>query len=262
MSFSDDELSSDRFLDGRAELWQPKHGYRAAMDPVLLAAFTPARSGQCVLDLGCGAGAAAICLGTRVSGLDTHGLEVQKDYAHLAERNARRNATKLTVHRGDALRPPRALKDRTFDHVITNPPYFSNVESTQPSDAGRAVSHIEKTATLSEWLSSGLRRTKQKGWFSLVHRAERLDEILAVFSRSCGNIQVLPVVSRAGRIANRVLVRGRKGSSAKLEICWPLTIHKRSFHNADEVDYTDSAEKILRNMQELLPVARISGSRD
>ena len=53
MSFAPAELTCDAFLDGRLRLWQPRTGYRAATDPVLLAAFVPARAGQRVLELGC-----------------------------------------------------------------------------------------------------------------------------------------------------------------------------------------------------------------
>jgi tRNA1(Val) A37 N6-methylase TrmN6 len=64
--FKDDELSRNDFLGGRLRLWQPVSGYRAGVDPVLLAASVPALSGQSVLELGCGAGAAILCLATRV----------------------------------------------------------------------------------------------------------------------------------------------------------------------------------------------------
>ena len=79
MGFAEAELTRDAFLDGRLHLWQPRRGYRAATDPVLLAAFTPAKSGERVLELGCGAGAAALCLAVRVPGLDLHGLELQPE---------------------------------------------------------------------------------------------------------------------------------------------------------------------------------------
>jgi tRNA1Val (adenine37-N6)-methyltransferase len=66
--FADADLSDDKFLMGRLRLLQPLRGYRAATDPVLLAAACPATPGQSVLDLGCGAGAAALCLATACRG--------------------------------------------------------------------------------------------------------------------------------------------------------------------------------------------------
>ena len=72
---NDTELTRDAFLGGLVHLWQPRSGYRAGVDPVLLAATIPAVSGQRVLELGCGVGAAVLCLGARVAGLELVGVE-------------------------------------------------------------------------------------------------------------------------------------------------------------------------------------------
>ena len=76
-AFEPSGLTDDAFLDGRVRLLQPKQGYRAATDPVLLAAAAAPKPGQTVLDLGCGVGAAAFCLAARASGLSLTGLELQ-----------------------------------------------------------------------------------------------------------------------------------------------------------------------------------------
>jgi tRNA1(Val) A37 N6-methylase TrmN6 len=58
--FGPEEITTDGFLGGRLTIAQPVAGYRAAADPVLLAAAVQARPGQAVLDLGCGAGVASL----------------------------------------------------------------------------------------------------------------------------------------------------------------------------------------------------------
>ena len=73
----------------RVALRQPAAGYRAAIDPVLLAAAVPAQSGETVLDIGTGTGAALICLAARVAGCRVVGLEVQKGLAAFAADAAR-----------------------------------------------------------------------------------------------------------------------------------------------------------------------------
>ena len=102
--FTEDQLSDDKFIGGRLHLWQPLRGYRAATDPVFLAAACPAAAGESVLDLGCGAGAAALCLAVRVPEVVLSGLEVQPDYAMLARRNAERNGIVMDVVEGDLRR--------------------------------------------------------------------------------------------------------------------------------------------------------------
>jgi len=139
--FAEGELTRDAFLGGRLALWQPRDGYRAAIDPVFLAAFAPARRGQRVLDLGCGAGTAALCLGVRVEGLDLHGLEIQPAYADLARRNAAASGIALALHEGDLCRPPTALRALSFDLVLTNPPYHPIGATAAADPAGTGCRH-------------------------------------------------------------------------------------------------------------------------
>ncbi len=106
--FAPDDLTDDGVLGGRLMILQPRRGYRAATDPVLLAAAVPAKAGQSVLELGCGAGVASLCLGRRVPGLSLAGLELQPAYAALARANAMRNTLPLEVHDGDLADLPEA----------------------------------------------------------------------------------------------------------------------------------------------------------
>ena len=78
------DLTHDAFLGGRLRLWQPRQGYRAGMDAVLLSASVPANKGERVLELGCGVGTAILCLGTRVEGVDLTGVERDAAFAALA----------------------------------------------------------------------------------------------------------------------------------------------------------------------------------
>ncbi|MDZ4093561.1 MAG: methyltransferase, partial [Paracoccaceae bacterium] len=153
--FTAADLTDDAFLGGKLRLWQPKKGYRAATDPVLLAACTPAKAGQSVLDMGCGAGTAALCLAVRVPGLVLAGLELQPAYAELARRNAARAAIALDVAEGNVMAMPKPLK-RGFDHVISNPPYYPPVGTPSP-DPARATALREDVA-LGDWIGAASRR--------------------------------------------------------------------------------------------------------
>ena len=174
--FAEAELSDDKFLCGRLRLLQPLKGYRAATDPVLLAAACAAQADESVLDLGCGAGAAALCLGLRVPGLALAGLELQPDYADLARRNAKRNGIAVEVHEGDLARMPRDLR-RDFDHVIANPPYYAPGGSPSPI-AGRARA-MQVETPLADWVAAATRRLRPGGWLTLICGADGLPQVLA-----------------------------------------------------------------------------------
>lgn len=239
-------LSEDGFLGGRLRIRQPVTGYRAATDPVFLAAFCPARPGARVLELGCGAGVASLCLGARVGGLHAHGIEVQPGYAALARENAAASRLGLVVHEGDLRRPPPGLRALSFDHVLANPPFYAEGSATAPADPGRQTAHVEQAA-LADWIIAGLRRLRPGGWLTLIHRAERLGAILAALEGRAGATLVLPVAPRPGRVAGRVLVRTRKGAGGPLLLAPPLIVHAGESHGGDGGAYAPLAERILRD---------------
>lgn len=250
--FAADALSDDGFLGGRLRILQPRQGYRAATDPVLLAAAVPARPGESVLELGCGAGVAALCLGRRVPGLALTGLELQPDYAALARRNAARNGIALEVVEGDLAQMPAALRARSFDHVIANPPYFG--PGTAAADPGREMALREATP-LADWLAAGLRRLRPGGHLTLIHLAERLPDLLAACGARLGSLTALPLAPREGRAAVRVILQGRKGGRGAFRLLAPLVLHAGAVHLADGDDFSPPARAILREGA-ALPLAR------
>lgn len=241
----DIEVVENAFLNGRVRLRQPRHGYRAATDPVLLAAGTPAQAGDLVLELGCGVGAAALCLAARVPRLKIHGVELQADYAELAAENAAINRAAFDVHRADIRAMPEALKEMTFDCVIMNPPYHDAYSVGSPDmrkdRANRLDIHLEI------WLTSGLTRLRQGGWITIIQRVEWLPEILRALSYRTGDITVLPLIAREGRDAKRVIVKARKASRGAFRLAAPLALHDGSTHVEDKDTYSERAKAILRD---------------
>lgn len=236
--------SCDALLGGRVRLWQPARGYRAATDPVLLAAAVPARPGQAVLDLGCGAAAAALCLAARVPGLALTGLELQPEYATLARRNGAENGAGLTVIEGDVAAPPAALRAGVFDHAMLNPPWFD--AGPGAADPGRAAARHGDTP-LAVWIDCAIRRVAPGGTVSLIAPAARLGDILSGLDGRMGAVAVRPLAARAGRDAGRVLVQAKKGARAPLRLAAPLILHAGAVHGADAPDWTAEATAILRD---------------
>lgn len=249
--FAPQDLTDDRFLCGRLRLWQPARGYRAATDPVWLAAACAARPGESVLDLGCGAGAAALCLAARVPGVVLAGLEVQPDYADLARRNAERNGVAMQVVEGDLSDMPAAIR-RDFDHVIANPPYYP-VGGTRSPLPGRATAMQVDQVSLAGWVAAAARRLRPGGWLTLICGTDGLPEVLGALPPKLGSASVLPLAPRSGRPAPRVLLRARKGGRAAFRLLAPLVIHEGAAHDGDRESYTPEANAVLRGGGDILP---------
>jgi tRNA1(Val) A37 N6-methylase TrmN6 len=244
--FAEDALTYDAFLGGRMHLYQPKNGYRAGIDPVLLAASINATAGQSVLELGCGAGAAGLCLAARIPGLTLSGVERQADYAELARRNAQVNGVDLSVIEADLTELPSAVRQLQFDHVIANPPYYRRGRGTIARDHGREAALGEDTP-LAAWVDVATRRLAPKGYAHFIQQAERLPDLLAACDRRLGSIEVLPLIPRAGREAQLVILRARAGGRAAFRLHAPLVLHAGEHHGRDAEDYTPLVGSVLRN---------------
>ncbi len=233
--------TQDRILDGQVILHQPREGYRVAVDPVFLGAAVTARAGERVLDLGCGVGAAMLCLARRVPGLEIDGLEVQPELCELARTNIAANGfqTRVRAYTGDLLAPPTEMKAGSYDGVFANPPYLSADRGHPPPNASKRTAHVEGEATLRDWIAAALKFCKPKGGVTVILRADRLADLLAAFG-AAGEIVVFPLWPKAGKSAGRVIVRARKGVKTPLEIKAGLVLHDTDGH------YTQAAERILK----------------
>ncbi|SDW59515.1 tRNA1(Val) (adenine(37)-N6)-methyltransferase [Litoreibacter albidus] len=242
MGFLSSQLTHDAFLGGKLHLWQPVKGYRAATDPVLLAAACPATKGQSVLELGCGVGAASLCLRTRVD-VELSGVELQSSYAVLARRNASEAGYAMTVVDADLANLPADVRARSFDHVILNPPYYG--PGTSSPDAGRDKALREQTA-LATWVDTALRRAGPKGCVTLIHLAERVGDLIELLNPRAGLIEIKPIAARAGKPAGRVLLRAHKGRASRSILHNPLVLHDGARHLRDGDDFSQAATDILR----------------
>lgn len=235
------ETTEDRLLDGRVRLRQPAAGYRAAIDPVFLAAAVPEKAGR-VLDLGCGVGTAALCLLARLPEVRVTGLELQAPLAALARDNAALNGwtERFQVIEGD-LANPRLLPEGGFDEVICNPPHHEAAMAAAPDPTKARATH-EAEASLDDWVAAALAQVRPKGAVTFIHRADRLDALLAALhTRAAGDIVVFPLWPKPGQAARRVLVRARKGVRTPLTLAAGLVLH-----GADG-RFTDEVERVLRD---------------
>ena len=238
---SDDR--ADHVLGGRVIIHQPSGGYRSAIDPVLLAAAVPDVNMGSVLDVGSGVGTAALCYAERARDARVTGLEVQPQLGQLAEHNIEANGVgaRVRIIVGDLLNPPSELQPASYDEVMANPPYLQAGHANSSPDEVKAVSTIEGPADLACWVRFCLKMVKPYGGITFIHRADRLDELLALLVGYTGGIVIFPFWPMAGQPAKRVIVHARCGAKAPLRLSAGMVLH------AGANKLTAEAEEVLRS---------------
>lgn len=242
--FAPEELTQDALLGGLVQLMQPREGYRAGTDPVLLAASVPAQAGQSVLELGCGAGPGLCCLGRRVQGLHLSGIELQPAYAQLGQHNLANNDLTGTVWQGDLDDMPAELKAQRFDHVIANPPYFVSEKRIQTDLQDREVARAGQTP-LARWVQVASKRAKPKGFVTFIQRTERLPDLLGAMQHYLGSVELWPLIPRQGRAPRLILVRGRKGGRGAFRFHPSQILHAAAQHRDGSGDYVPEIQAVM-----------------
>ncbi|MBY0292683.1 MAG: methyltransferase [Alphaproteobacteria bacterium] len=232
----------DSFLGGRIKLVQPSDGYRAGIDPIFLAASLNPKPQEKILDIGAGVGVASIALAVRCPHANVIGLEVQPDLVDFALKNISANQVKDRVEmiNGDLLAPPHFLKANSFDQIMTNPPYYEYNRTQSSPVPGKAQANTE-TVDLGKWIKHCLKLLKPKGGFTMIHRAERLSEILFHLGNRVGDLVIYPLWPGSNKAARRVIIQGRKNIGGELRLAQGLTLH------GGMEKYTPEAEAVLRH---------------
>jgi tRNA1(Val) A37 N6-methylase TrmN6 len=239
--------SEDAFLGGALSVLQPKGGYRAGLDAVLLAASVP-QDARAVLDVGAGVGVVGLAVARRLADARVTMIEREPQLAALARANIARNelAQRVSLIEADILNLSRehseiAAAAESFDHVLANPPYHIEGRGTAATDRAKAGSHAMAPGDLDRWVRFMARMARPGGAATLIHRADALADILTALAGRFGGTIVLPIHPREGEPASRVLVQARKGSRAPLQLSAGLVLH-----NADH-SFQPDVDAILRH---------------
>lgn len=237
------ETTDGSLLNGAVRYAQPRTGFRSGIEPVLLAAAVPARSGQSVLEAGSGAGAALLCLARRVPEIAGVGVERDPALVTIAAGNAAANGWPgvrfLAADIADR------LDIGLFDHACANPPYHADGGTASP-DPGREAARRAGPALFAAWAVAMGRRLRHGGTLTWIASAGALPACMTAFAAAgCPPTALLPLWPREGQPAKLVLLRGVKGSRARLRLLPGLVLHDAAG------GFTPSAQAILRDGQKL-----------
>ena len=235
-------VTTDDFLNGKVKLRQSVKGVRATSDAVLVAAAVKAKKNDSVLDVGAGNGVIGLCIAARTP-VQVTALEIQENLVQLIQENAALNDRKITVIRTDLFNINDPLKGKIFNHVVTNPPFY-DITGKARSNKEQAIAYMAHF-NLNDWLAYCLKHIRPKGTFTLIHRPEKLGEILMILEQKLGAIEIIPIYSKTRQAAKRIVIRGILGAKKPTVICDGITLHTQM----DKP--TLSATKLLRQGKEL-----------
>ncbi|MGH6815986.1 MAG: tRNA1(Val) (adenine(37)-N6)-methyltransferase [Hyphomicrobiaceae bacterium] len=224
-------LSDDAFLGDALNILQPAYGYRAGIDAVLLAAAAPVRTGrrEHVLDAGAGVGVVGLCVAARFPDARVTLVEVESSLAEIAAENVQRNGLKdrVAVAVGDLTAQPARLdlQPESFAHVLANPPFAIEGRSRPAGSRLKTRAVAMARNSLDDWGRFLARMAAPHASATVIHRADALYDLLAMFDGRFGSLRILPLHPRAGTPAIRILVQGFKGSRAPATLLPGLILH-------------------------------------
>ncbi len=234
--------SNDYLLNKKIKIFQPLNGYRASTDAILLSSMvTQVKQGNKILDVGSGTGPISLCLAERFKNLspEIFGIDIQNELVELANLSAKENNFNFLQFINADIRHNVPLKNCSFQHVITNPPYTDHdLPSPNPS---KATAHNMLDFSLTEWLKFCIKMTAPFGFFYIINRAEALNEIISTLYGKMGNMKIIPLFSKNNQNAKRVIVIAQKDSKAPTLIYKGITLH------LENGNYSPEAEAILRH---------------
>ncbi|MET0546456.1 MAG: methyltransferase domain-containing protein [Caulobacterales bacterium] len=203
-----------------------------------------------MFEAGCGAGAALLCAAARLPGARFTGMEKDPTIAALAQANAAENglSDRVRVVQGDIARPPLDLDYGTYDVAFSNPPFFDDPRSLRTPSAAKAAA-LMTDRPFDQWARFMTRITRAGGYLYVIHRADRLKDILIALDGRAGDIAILPLHPHAGEPAKRIIIRATKGSRGPARFLPGLTLHDDSPEK-----HTPQVEAALRGESALAPL--------
>ncbi|MDD2510544.1 MAG: tRNA1(Val) (adenine(37)-N6)-methyltransferase [Syntrophomonas sp.] len=226
---SGQEESLDDLVLGGMKLFQSREGYRFSLDAVLLAHF-PALDGiKQVVDLGTGNGVIALLLAFRAPSLRVIAVEIQETMVKRARKNIAFNhlEDRIDIVQADIKTIKEYLPPQAAELVVSNPPFWKKGEGRWSQNPEKAVARHELEVELAQVVLAATYILLPGGRFSIIQRAERLQEIIMLFSANgLTPKRIRPVYPLPGREARMVLVEGQKGGAEGLTVMPPLLVYE------------------------------------
>lgn len=218
---------------------QNEKGFCFGMDSVLLSDFAKnMKNNSTVLDLGTGTGIIPILLCGKTNLRKVVGIEIQKDVANMAKRSSQLNnlQDRFEVVNTNIIDLKNIYEKQSFDVIVTNPPYKKENTGITNENEAKLISRHEITANLEDFISISKDLLKDKGEFYMVHRPERLVDILSLMRKYKIEPKILKFVSpNKNKEPNLILIKGIKNANSFLKIEKNLYVYNEDGKYTNEI---------------------------
>lgn len=218
---------------------QNEKGFCFGMDSVLLSDFAKnMKNNSTVLDLGTGTGIIPILLCGKTNLKKVVGIEIQQDVANMAKRSSQLNnlQDRFEVVNTNIIDLKNIYEKQSFDVIVTNPPYKKENTGITNENEAKLISRHEITANLEDFISISKDLLKDKGEFYMVHRPERLVDILSLMRKYKIEAKILKFVSpNKNKEPNLVLIKGIKNANSFLRVEKNLYVYNEDGKYTNEI---------------------------
>lgn len=218
---------------------QNTEGFCFGMDSVLLSHFaSEIKQGGKAIDLGTGNGIIGILLCAKISGLQMWGVEIQEEVYDMAKRSIQLNhlEERFTLIHANIKELEGKLEEGSFDAVVTNPPYKKNDTGIQNENPKKRIARHEISASLEDFIRVSAKLLKEKKDLYMVHRPDRLVDILELLRKYKLEPKKLRFVHpKFGKEPNLVLIKATKYANPFLKIEKPLYVYKENGEYTEDI---------------------------
>ena len=241
--FVDVELKENERIDDLEfkglKIIQNEKGFCFGMDSVLLSDFAKnMKNNSTVLDLGTGTGIIPILLCGKTNLKKVVGIEIQQDVANMAKRSSQLNnlQDRFEVVNTNIINLKNIYEKQSFDVIVTNPPYKKENTGITNENEAKLISRHEITANLEDFISISKDLLKDKGEFYMVHRPERLVDILSLMRKYKIEAKILKFVSpNKNKEPNLILIKGIKNANSFLRVEKNLYVYNEDGKYTNEI---------------------------
>ncbi len=242
------ERIDDLQLNG-LKIIQNTEGFCFGIDSVILSEFAKnIKNNANVVDLGTGTGILGFLLCGKTNLKTVTGIEIQEDVAAMAKKSIELNELnekfKIIEANITDIFKNKLLEKNKYDVVITNPPYKELGTGIINIDEKKLISRHEIKATLFDFINIASQLLKDKGELYMVHKAERLVDIIDLFRKN--NIEpkeLRNVYSKPDEDATLILIKGIKSGKKFLKIKKPLYIYEKNGEYSEEIKKINKIKK-------------------